>query len=255
MNLLATKNKWNILAQKDPLWSVLTWDDKKNHNWEANDFYKTGEDEVLSILNEAKNYGINISYNKALDFGCGAGRITSALARNFEFVFGVDISSEMISYAVNNKKLNNASYLLNEKDDLNIFQDNTFDFIISLITLQHIEEKYIKKYIVEFLRTLKPGGVLIFQLPSHPRATRDSFIKKVKYLIKTILPYRLISRYIENKTKNKLFLDMHGIGANKIRKILSSNGAVLVATADDDKAGDEWISYRYFVQKNYKFNY
>ena len=42
-------------------------------------------------MNHIEEFGITISHKKALDFGCGVGRLTQELACNFEEVYGVDI--------------------------------------------------------------------------------------------------------------------------------------------------------------------
>src|SRR6185436_3396874 len=38
-------------------------------------------------------------------------------------------------------------------------------FIYSRLVLQHMEARYAKAYIAEFMRILAPGGALVFQLP------------------------------------------------------------------------------------------
>jgi hypothetical protein len=50
-----------------------------------------------------------------------------------------------------------------------MFPDATFDLVHSCIVLQHIEPLYTKEYLREFLRVTRPGGTVVFQLPSHPR--------------------------------------------------------------------------------------
>ncbi len=60
----------------------------------------------------------------------------------------------------------NIEYIVNEKPDLQIFHDASIDFICSLITLQHMEPIYIKKYLFEFIRILKKDGLAVFQIPS-----------------------------------------------------------------------------------------
>ena len=42
------------------------------------------------------------------------------------------------------------------------------DFIYSRIVLQHVNSRYaVRSYLSEFARVLAPGGLLVFQLPSH----------------------------------------------------------------------------------------
>src|SRR5262249_53742407 len=50
------------------------------------------------------------------------------------------------------------------------FRDGVFDLVISLIVLQHVPAALSVRYLLEFARVLRPGGVMAFQLPSEPAA-------------------------------------------------------------------------------------
>jgi len=102
-------------------------------------------------MRHLKELNISISTKKALDFGCGVGRLTQALAVYFDEVYGVDISPSMIELAKKyNRYPDKCFYLINEDNQLRQFQDNTFDFIYTVITFQHIEPKYTREYIKSF---------------------------------------------------------------------------------------------------------
>jgi ubiquinone/menaquinone biosynthesis C-methylase UbiE len=94
--------------------------------------------------------------------------LTRAFASRFKTCYGVDISEGMIENAWRlNRQYPNCHFLVNTEDNLAIFPDNSFDLIYTNLVLQHIpHQKTIKSYIREFIRTLKPDGLLIFQLPS-----------------------------------------------------------------------------------------
>jgi SAM-dependent methyltransferase len=106
---------------------------------------------------------------RALDFGCGLGRITRALAQHFDESVGVDISEDMVRRA---RELNvdapGASFVVNVASDLARFDDAGYDVVFSSIVLQHVPDRpTIKGYIAEFCRVTRPGGLVILQLPSH----------------------------------------------------------------------------------------
>jgi SAM-dependent methyltransferase len=115
--------------------------------------------------------GASVRPGRALDFGCGPGRLTQAMAGHFERVDGVDIAPGMIECA---RALNQAghrcTYHLNATGDLRLFADATFDFVYSNITLQHMEPRFSRCYIAEFTRVTRAGGVIVFQVPSEPVA-------------------------------------------------------------------------------------
>jgi SAM-dependent methyltransferase len=168
MNLKELQSAWDGFGRDDPLWAILTHPDKKGRKWDEDEFFQTGEEQIESILQRAKLLSLPIKNNKALDFGCGVGRLTQPLCKHFEHVFGIDIAQSMIQKAKSyNKYGSKCVYLLNDRSDLEQFKDGDLDFIISLITLQHINPKFSRQYIKEFLRTLAPGGLLVFQLPSN----------------------------------------------------------------------------------------
>jgi len=57
-------------------------------------------------------------------------------------------------------------YILNQKDNLEIFESNSFNVVITSIVLQHVGPELARKYLSEMIRILSPGGILFFQLPS-----------------------------------------------------------------------------------------
>src|SRR3990167_747798 len=177
MNLKDLQKNWNVFGKNDPFWAILTHPDKKGRKWKTEEFFETGTREIDGIMKYAKQLN-TISYKKALDFGCGVGRLTQALANYFDDVCGVDIAPSMIDLANRyNKYDKKCRYYLNTIDDLRLFDDNSFDFIYSSIVLQHMKPEYSKNYIKEFLRTIAPRGTIIFQMPSGLVSEFDSVFK------------------------------------------------------------------------------
>jgi len=177
---------WEGLAKADPLWAICTDPEKRGNKWNTDEFFSTGyaELEVLFDYLFLKQF-LPFDRNKALDFGCGAGRISKPLTNFFSEVIGVDVSETMIQKAFElNKDLSDRlSFVHNLKPDLSIFKSEQFSFIFTTIVLQHIPAKNSKIYISEFLRLLKPGGILIFQIPVLKK-NRDSAKKKLKKTLK-----------------------------------------------------------------------
>ncbi|HBB35125.1 MAG TPA: SAM-dependent methyltransferase [Cyanobacteria bacterium UBA8803] len=167
MKLKRLQKNWDELGRRDPFWSILSDPTKKGNKWHPDEFFKTGEAEIAALLKSIESFGISLSYKRALDFGCGAGRLTQALSCYFDECYGVDIAPSMIELArKSNRHGNKCQYYLNEGSDLSLFKDNYFNLIYSNIVLQHISPEYSKNYIKEFLRVLNPGGLLAFQIPS-----------------------------------------------------------------------------------------
>ncbi len=169
MDLKQLQKNWDGLGAKDPLWAILTDPSKQGGRWDIAEFFAVGEQEIAGVMTLLQALHVSVNLAVALDFGCGVGRLTQALARRFESVYGVDIAPSMIEQA---KRLNTSErcqFLVNQSDDLSVFPSEFFDFIYTNIVLQHMEPRYGKKYLAEFLRTLKRGGVLCFEVPDRPR--------------------------------------------------------------------------------------
>jgi SAM-dependent methyltransferase len=182
MNLQELQWNWNQFGKEDPLYAILTHPDKKENRWDQQEFFKTGEDEVKSLIDYITSLHVPITFRRALDFGCGVGRLTQALCGYFDNCDGVDIAPSMVDLA---NKFNSfgdrCQYHVNISDDLQLFDANTFDFIYSMIVLQHIEPKYIIRYIEEFIRVLKPGGIAVFQIPSELQITQNEPLPEGAY--------------------------------------------------------------------------
>jgi ubiquinone/menaquinone biosynthesis C-methylase UbiE len=216
------QRNWEGLAQADPLWAICTDPEKKHRQWTREEFFATGRKEVEVVLGYVA--GMSIFINRtlpALDFGCGAGRLTRALAEYFPECCGVDISPTMIRMAQElNRDLPRCRFLLNEDARLKGLPDNYFGFIYTSIVLQHIAEPYSYKYIEELVRVLKPGGALVFQVPA-----RLCGNEAARGRVKLALRARLRAFLGHRKTCS---MEMHCIKESVIRKLINQNGAHVV---------------------------
>ena len=160
------RQSWDQFGREDPFWAVLTNPDKKGGRWSEAEFFETGRHDIQEALQRISTLGVGLNFEKALDFGCGPGRLTQALAEHFREVHGVDIASSMIAKAQElNKYGERCIYHLNDRPDLQLFDANTFDLVYSWLVLQHMPKQLALGYISEFARVTKPGGVMVFQIP------------------------------------------------------------------------------------------
>ncbi len=163
MNLKELQKHWNQFGKINPMWAIRS----DRADWNSEEFFRTGEHEIRSILHLVQQTGFPLSMGSALDFGCGIGRLSQGLCQFFAEVSGVDIAPSMIELARHfNQYGPKCQYFLNAEANLRLFDDNHFDFIYSNIVLQHVEPVYSQTYIREFLRVAKPASMVVFQLPS-----------------------------------------------------------------------------------------
>jgi SAM-dependent methyltransferase len=184
MRLKDLQKNWDRMGSEDPLWAVATAPQYKGGKWDADAFFESGRRQIEMVLEHAGSLGQS-PRGVAFDFGCGVGRLSQALADHFDSVVGVDIAPSMIAEArKRNQHGDRLEFVLNERPDLSIFADGSFDFLYTEITLQHMEPRYSTAYIAEFFRIVRPGGLVVFQLvdPTPRQKMRDRIPKPMVYL-------------------------------------------------------------------------
>jgi ubiquinone/menaquinone biosynthesis C-methylase UbiE len=156
---------WDERARENARYYVNT----ERQDWNDDDFFRSGE---RTVAEEILTDMINICQAKepgqmrVLEIGCGAGRVTRALAGYFGEVYGVDISGEMVRQAtLALADRPHARVLQNNGKDLSVVGDLVFDFAFSSIVFQHIPSRdIIENYVREVHRVLRPGGLFKFQV-------------------------------------------------------------------------------------------
>jgi SAM-dependent methyltransferase len=232
------QKSWDQLGKEDPFWAVLTHPDKKGGRWATEEFFAMGRQDIRAILEKIASLGVTWRWDKALDFGCGPGRLAQSLAEYFQEVHGVDIAPSMIAKA---KELNRHGqrcvYHLNEAPHLRLFEDDTFDFIYSALVLQHVPRSLALAYIVEFIRILKPGGLAVFQVPDHRRLAIVHGDEGGDGLPRAFWE------------ENEPVMIMSGVPSASVVQAIAEAGGHAVATLPDENAGPDWVSYLYVAIK------
>jgi len=162
------RQDWDDLSVLDPYWAILSEPTRRLGGWDTEAFLQSGRDAIDALLCDGARFGLPLARHNALDFGCGAGRLTRALSGHFERCLGLDISAHMIEEAREvTADSGNCDFVLHDTQDLSSLDTCGFDLVVSLLVLQHIPAADAKaRYIAEFVRVLRPGGLLVFQLPS-----------------------------------------------------------------------------------------
>lgn len=129
---------------------------KRDYNLTASDFSRTRMF-LWQELDYFKKF--ILAGDKAIDIGCGNGRLASFLSKlNVEYL-GIDNSEELIKEA----KRNNPNNKFLEADALGLpFKDNSFDKAFMIAVLHNIPSRDFKlKALKEAKRVLKNNGLLI----------------------------------------------------------------------------------------------
>ena len=169
------RRDWDERARENARFYVNT----ERTDWTDDDFFASGERTVAEeILTDMTNIcqGKDPKQMRVLEIGCGAGRVTRALARLFGEVHAVDVSGEMIAQATEALRSRpNASVYQNNGMDLSIVPVRDFDFAFSTIVFQHIPSReVIVNYVREVGRLLRPGALFKFQVQGDPSLQTDA---------------------------------------------------------------------------------
>ena len=159
------REDWDQRAKENARYYVNT----ATMEWTDDEFFASGEKTVAEeILTDIVNVcqGKPQRDMRVLEIGCGAGRVTRALANLFGEVHGVDVSGEMIRQAKRAlEDRPNAFVYQNNGKDLAVVPPGDFDFAFSSIVFQHIPSReIIENYVREVHRLLRPGALFKFQV-------------------------------------------------------------------------------------------
>lgn len=230
---LKSKSNWEKLGAKEPYWSVLTKDNflmNKLTNENENKFFNSGIGAVNSIYEVCHKAGITFKKYSCLEFGCGVGRVTFHLAKEFSFVLGVDISKNHIELANKKKsklKINNIDFLV-LKNGLNDIGNRKFDLIFSVIVLQHINKNQVFKIFSKFMEISEQNGIIIFQIPTfHPKYDFEH----------------------EKIIEENVLLEMHAIPQKEIVSYFYQGGFKLQGCFEINNCGKDWLSNWFIFQK------
>jgi 2-polyprenyl-3-methyl-5-hydroxy-6-metoxy-1,4-benzoquinol methylase len=273
-NIHELRQHWDDLAKADAPWAIYSSQDKKFGRWRMEEFWATGRRDVMDMIKMLGDAGVTVAGGRALDFGCGMGRLTQPLAEHFNQVDGVDISAEMIRQARRyNHHGDRVAYHLNVTEDLGVFDAETFDLVYTLVVLQHMPVTLTFRYLEEFLRLLKPGGVAVFQVPlartAHdtqgaqirqlPRWHPRRIMNKLRALILSdpstrfyrFRRLRVSERIIYRVFRTHPTMGMHTVDEVALRThVLTHGGEIIHVRRDDGRAGRGVISATFVAQKS-----
>ena len=247
MRLSGLRRHWDHYGKSDPLWAILTAPDKKGNRWSIDEFLQTGREEIAGIIAYLDERHLNGGRQHALDFGCGAGRLTHALAAYFDQVTGVDIAPSMIDIARRlHASIRGIEFRVNASDKLDSVESESIDLVYTRLVLQHMPPRYVRAYLAEFVRVLCPGGVLVFQLPGEnavPVTVSGRGLKRM-------LPLPVVSM-IRAVRQLREFprMEIHGLPRPEVERLLADLGAPVVDVVDDRAHGVDTPGYRYCAVK------
>jgi SAM-dependent methyltransferase len=162
------RDDWNARAREDAGYYVAFG----RRDQDDAEFYATATEMVTSLESELRRVPLSERGSwRALEIGCGPGRLMRPMSRHFLEIDGVDVSDEMIGIARQRlSDLPNAHPHHNDGASLSLFPDETFDFVYSYAVFQHIPRReVVLQYLRETHRVMKTGALARLQFNGLPQ--------------------------------------------------------------------------------------
>jgi len=217
---------WHTLGEDDPFYSVRTAPEYQGLPEEkaVTIFFESGVGDARLFMRALDRNELDLSRRRiCLEFGCGLGRITQALAPHFDKTIAVDISAAHLALA--EKHARNVGidgiewWHLGSVDDLEHLP--SVDVIYSMIVLQHNPPPVIDRIIATFARILKPGGIAYFQVPTY----------RLGYAFD-------LQNYLDS-TVGKPSMEMHVYPQQRVFSRFAECDAIPVSVVEDEATGFE----------------
>src|SRR5580704_8837730 len=168
------RDDWNARAREDAGYYVAFG----RRDQDDAEFYATATEMVTSLESELRRVPLSERGSwRALEIGCGPGRLMRPMSRHFVEIDGVDVSDEMIGIARQRlSDLPNAHPHHNDGASLSMFPDEAFDFVYSYAVFQHIPSREVGiQYLREAHRVMKTGALARLQFNGPPQGAGAAY--------------------------------------------------------------------------------
>jgi SAM-dependent methyltransferase len=174
---LKTTVEWRRVATLDPLYAVASWPEKLG-SWTKEEFYAVGDSDWEDFRRQLGQYWPEFG-GTCVEIGCGAGRITQALARDFDRVVALDASDDMIALA---REVVGPNVEFHRVERIEVpLADGSADAIFTCHVLQHLDGiAFVEQYLAEAVRVLRKDGVLMVHLGLAAAPWRWHYRKRVE---------------------------------------------------------------------------
>ncbi len=152
------KDDWNKRARENARYYIASSEDESEAAFDA-----SGRRDVSLFFAGLED--LLTPQTRALDIGCGIGRMDKHVAPRVGSLIGVDVSGEMVAMARHRLSgLSNVEFREGDGESLPV-SDASQDLVFSHIVFQHMPRKYARSYFKDTYRALCAGGHFVFQVP------------------------------------------------------------------------------------------
>ena len=222
-----TDNAWRQWGLRDPYFGVLTSDAYRlsRLSEEAKSaFFETGRqhfEHVLAVIRERLDP--RFQPRRAVDFGCGTGRVLIPMAGECEETLGLDVSDGMLTECLANcRRARRHHVILKLSADRLSGLSGEYDLIHSFIVFQHIPARRGERLAATLLKHLDPRGVAVLHFTYRWEAGwRERFM----YFVRHHVPFahRFMNRLRgEHPGDPKMQMNLYDL--NRLRRLFDAAG-------------------------------
>jgi SAM-dependent methyltransferase len=158
--------EWRRWGEIDPLYGVCSWPGRRrtdSNPWTEEEFFALGASDWQDYLRQWEQYGV--IPESCVEIGCGAGRMTRAMAGFFRQIHAVDVSPDMIAYARRAVEQSSVTFHLADGKSLPL-PDRSVSAAFSTLVFRHFDRKSDAHiYFKEIHRVLVGGASFMVELP------------------------------------------------------------------------------------------
>lgn len=222
--MLSTDKAWEKFGREEPYFGVLADDRFTAGNIGANrdDFFASGRWTVSRMIKRFEKHFGALARGRALDHGCGVGRLSLPLAELFDDVVALDISPSMLAEARMNAarfKAPNVCFAV-ANDDLSE-ASGEYDFVNSYMTLQHIRVRRGLRILSRLLSKVRPGGGFHIHVSIRTDRLRSRALWWASHHIPGV---KIWQNVCAGRRWNAPAMQMNNYPLNRIAVLLASHG-------------------------------
>lgn len=216
---------WTRWGDTNPYFGVLSDPRYRRETLDANrdSFFESGERHVAALLAKNGTAFAATGLGRALDFGCGVGRLAIPLARRFRDVVGLDVSLPMLKEAERNAAeagQDNLRFL--KSDDMLSAVGDEYNLVNSYIVFQHIPATRGMRILRNLVCKVARGGVVALHICVSRSGGR---LAGARDMLQTRCPgvYRLANLY-RGRPSHEPVMEMNIYDFASVAEILSDAG-------------------------------
>jgi SAM-dependent methyltransferase len=249
--MASDRKRWSKLAAKQPYWASLQEPEYRANRIDDDvieAFFESGERQMDATLATVRTFlGPDFHPARALDFGCGVGRLTMPLARESRHVLAVDISDMMLREAAENcleQGIANVEFI-----DTRVFSNDShrrrFDFVHSYNVFQHIRPWTGLRVTRRILDMLTPGGIGALHFTYGRKAGP---IRRTMHGVRQwVPPLNIAANIVQRRSLFEPAIPMYRYNLSSLFDLMQSKGCTILNVQMTEQRG--YKGAMFFLQK------